>query len=353
MTEKRGVKSPFAEYIAFLPSELLPTFWTDEERSLLQGTTLGPAISAKLSALYREYESVRTATGSIPWCAANWWDEVDGLVSFDDWLQVDAMYRSRALEFPGIGDCMAPCIDMANHASGDATKAIYEVNQDHDAILMLREGHSVQEGEEVNITYGDAKGACEMIFSYGFLEDNMDSARELFLDLPMPEDDPLRKAKAAVAKTAPGFKIYETADGIRWTGDYIWLICVNEEDGLEFAVEQTTEGRQELKAFWKDTELPALEDFQALLRKDELWEVYHLRAVSILQERIATQLQVLYGSDDEVEAILQGNETGIRERPRQLALRLRILESELLEKAYSYFEDQVRFARGDVEGQIS
>ncbi|KAG9549163.1 hypothetical protein KCU79_g14531, partial [Aureobasidium melanogenum] len=78
----------------------------------------------------------------------------------------------------------------------------------------------------------------------------------------------------------------------------------------------------------------------SILEQDPLWDVYHLRAVSILQERVASQLQDLYGSDDRVDATQHGDGTGIRERAWHLAKRLRLLESELLEKAYSYYEDQ-------------
>ena len=36
-----------------------------------------------------------------------------------------------------------------------------------------------------------------MLFSYGFIEDTMISAKELFLDLDIPDDDPLKPAKKA------------------------------------------------------------------------------------------------------------------------------------------------------------
>jgi hypothetical protein len=74
------------------------------------------------------------------------------MLTFDDWMCVDAMYRSRALEFPGTGDCMVPCVDMANHASGDATAALYETDGDGNGLLLLREGKHVEPGEEVTIT---------------------------------------------------------------------------------------------------------------------------------------------------------------------------------------------------------
>jgi len=73
-------------------------------------------------------------------------------LTLDDWMRVDAMYRSRALEFPGVGDAMVPCIDMANHASGDATAALYEVDGDGNAILLLRDGKQIPTNGEITIT---------------------------------------------------------------------------------------------------------------------------------------------------------------------------------------------------------
>lgn len=63
------------------------------------------------------------------------------------------MYRSRALEYPGIGDCMVPCIDMANHAAGDYTAALYETDGSGNAILLMRDDVSIEAGGEVTIRY--------------------------------------------------------------------------------------------------------------------------------------------------------------------------------------------------------
>lgn len=342
MSEKRGVSTPFTEYVKYLPAELLPTFWTQAECQLLHGTTLAPALTAKMNSLYREFEQLRAATINVPWCAQAWWDEVDGIISFNDWLQVDAMYRSRALEFPGVGDCMVPCIDMANHTSGETTAAIYEVDDQGNALLLLRDKKTVEADGEVTITYGDKKGACEMLFSYGFIEDTMDSARELFLDLSIPEDDPLRRPKAIVASCPPGFKIFDSDTGIGWEGDYIWFICVNEEDGLEFKIQQTVDGERELVAAWKNQEMKSFGSFKSILEKDDMWDIFQLRAATVLQDRVASQLTDLYESDEEAKEAKHGEGSDIRDRPWQLATRLRSLESELLEKAYSFYEDMVR-----------
>ena len=139
-------------YIKWLPHVDLPTFWSGEDLSLLHGTSLSPAMSSKIKSLYREFEHLRDSTQNITWCQKYWWDEIEGLLQFDDWKQVDAMYRSRALEFPGIGDCMVPCIDMANHAAGDLTGALYESNANGDALLLVRPSQDLQAGDEVTIT---------------------------------------------------------------------------------------------------------------------------------------------------------------------------------------------------------
>lgn len=332
-------------YIKFLPLELLPTFWTESERALLRGTSLAPAVAAKMKSLEREFASLRQQTASIPWCAEYWWDEDRGVLSLDDWKQVDAMYRSRALEFPGIGDSMVPCLDMANHASGELTAARYETSSDGDALLLLRHEVQLRQGDEVTITYGDDKGACEMIFSYGFLEDTMSDARDIFLDLAMAKDDPLGRAKHAVASCAPGVRLSNRSGRATWEGEYIWLICLNEEDGLQFRVVQTTDGDRQLEALFKDKPLEGTARLKEHLQGDPLWEVYQLRAVSIIQDRVEQQLKVLYSVADGGRDCDRAGDDQIRHRPHELAMRLRDLETRLLEQAYEDLENEVCLER--------
>lgn len=329
-----GVLNPLTKYISFLPLAPLPTTWSTPALALLTGTSLAPAIRAKLASLLREFELLRTTTASIPWCEKYWWDEEDGFLTFDDWVCLDAMYRSRALEFPKLGDCMVPCVDMANHASGERTVAVYEVDGEGRAILVVREGMEVKEGEEVTITYGDEKGACENIFSYGFLEDTVQSARAMFLDLHIPTDDPLRPAKIAVNTSAPGFRLFDQDGHITWESDFVWLMVLNEEDGLDFKLKQTIDGEREIEAFWKDHELSGTEKLREYLASDDMWEVYQLRAVVLLQLRVESQLEVLrgFGSPERDSTVEEGH--------WNLAARLRTLEGDMLQGAYSEFEDQ-------------
>ena len=337
---KIGVLNPFSEYVKFLPLQVpIPTFWNNEERLLLTGTTLQAALESKLQRLDHEFTTLREKTISIDWCREHWWDEETGQLTFEDWKQVDAMYRSRALDLPGTGHCMVPCIDMSNHASGDHTTALYDTDSNGDATLILRGVQRLNPNAEVTITYGDEKGACEMLFSYGFIESSMTSARELFLDLEIPDDDPLKLAKKAVSKSAPGFRLFVDGDSIGWEGPFIWLIVVNEEDGLEFKLLQNANGDRELQASWKDEFVPDMTKLQTLVELEDLWDVFKLRAVSILQERVGKQLFKLEGSAKYLAEHL--TDEYIESNVKDNAGKLRQMEEALLMHAYDKFELKV------------
>lgn len=318
--------------------EALPTFWSPDELQLLVGTTLAPAVSAKMNSLRKEYDLLCTNAANT-----RWYQVVQDHLQFDDWVQVDSMYRSRALDFPQIGHCMAPCIDLANHASGRETVAVYEKDAEENAILLLRDGKKVDEAEEITITYGDEKGACEMIFSYGFVDDNMESAETLFLSLIIPDTDPLRLAKMDFADAAPGVRVVDAGNGqITWAGDFIWLLCVSEDDGLRFEIARTVDGGTEIDAFFGETQLTGgATELHRLLAETELWDIYRLRAVALLQQRVFDQMQILYTTEDAVQATHHGDTSDVSDRVYDMAVKLRRLEFDLLNTAYEAFEQQV------------
>jgi methionine aminopeptidase len=309
-------------YVKALPLELLPTFWSPDELQLLIGTTLAPATASKLRSLRREWDLVCESAARTRWhriCGSQ--------LDFDDWLQVDAMYRSRALDYPQIGHCMVPCVDLANHVAHEGTIAIYEKDAAGNAVLVLRDGKTLQEGDEVTISYGDEKGACEMLFSYGFLDQGMETAETLFLSLAFQEDDTMRAAKLEMADCAPGFKLIDAGDGeVDWTGEFVWLICVGEDDGLHFDIARTVDAAE----------------LYRLLGQSEMFDVYRLRAVMILQQRVFDQMQVLFASQEDMEAVPHGDGTDVRQQAYDQAMQLRRLEFELMERAYEDFEKQVR-----------
>ncbi|KAI1626340.1 hypothetical protein EDD37DRAFT_340359 [Exophiala viscosa] len=336
-----GFNNPLADYVKFLPKDIpLPIFYTADERELLVGTSLAEALDQKLISLQREFDSLKAATESITWCQQAWWDEITGCLDFADWKLADAVYRSRALELPrGASVGMVPVVDMANHASDDRYNARFEVDEDAGSVLLVvRDGKSIKQGDEVTIMYG-CGGACEMIFSYGFLEEHASSAREMFLALSIPADDPLKMAKIRVAQTAPGVRIYvDEADQVQWDSTFVWWACINQEDGLDFRVEQTVDGDTELKALWKENELDP-SALQAKLLQDDLRDVFVLRATVRLQQRVEEQGMRLAASEDDFDNALPGN-AQIRPYVYETVGRLRKLEMDLLTRTYETLEEQ-------------
>lgn len=158
----------------------------------------------------------------------------------------------------------------------------------------------------------------------------------MFLDLDIPDDDPLRPAKIFVSTAAPGFRIFEKSGNIDWESDFIWLVIVNEEDGLDFKIRQTIDGKREIQALWKDDNLDDTSKLRDYLHGDPLWDVYQLRATVLLQGRVELQIETLK------EVGNPEREVSTREAPWSLAKRLRKLELVMLERAMEALEDQVR-----------
>lgn len=332
----RGVRGPFADYVAFLPKTIpLPTFYTEEERDLLVGTSLRDALEQKLASLERELEQLKEATNHLEWCHKYWWE--DGDVSIADWKLVDAMYRSRALDLPNIGHAMVPVLDMANHVSGNKRNARFEVDASGNILLVREVGANLEAGEEVNITYG-AGGACETIFSYGFLDEGASNAREIFLSLDIPLDDPLRIPKKAAAKEPPGVRIFVDSEGLaQWEGTLVWWAAVNEEDGLDFQVVECEDGTRELRTLWENEEFNST-NLRARLAADEHFDIFRLRATVLVQERVDLQkAELLHSEEAYAEASLR-----VDHSLREVLNRLRSLEFDLLTSASNTLDKQVR-----------
>lgn len=206
-------------------------------------------------------------------------------------------------------------------------------------------------------SYGDDKGASEMIFSYGFLENSVEDAKQLFLDLDIPDDDPLKPAKRAICKDAPGVRLYSTNKddngknddnspaSTGWESGFVWWACVNEEDGLNFQVLQTFDGQQELRATWKGQQLnPDITSLEDLVLSDSQKDIFKLRANVIIQGRLERQLSLLEetaSAFDEVEHDPSGDRTGIRTEVYETIGRLRKLEMDLLRRGLKDLSKEV------------
>jgi hypothetical protein len=186
-----------------------------------------------------------------------------------------------------------------------------------------------------------------MLFSYGFLPEDKEDAGQVFLDLSIPDDDPLRNHKASFCKDPPGvtFSLIPPTEGrtTAWDSPFAWWACVNEEDGLKVAMLQNNDGGRELKVTWKDKEVKDSGDLRALLEADPLWDVFYLRAVALILARVNLQFYFLKQMQEVSAQISQSADMQAVFRPGVLSAtrKLRDLEEKLLEPCLKELENEV------------
>ncbi|KAF7542315.1 hypothetical protein G7Z17_g11683 [Cylindrodendrum hubeiense] len=337
-TGSRGcASSAWTEYVKFLPRSIpVPTMWTEDERALLQGTSLEAALEAKLSTLAREFDDLHEKSSALAFWAHLFWEKETA--TRQDWILADAWYRSRCLELPRAGDAMVPGLDMVNHSHRPT--AYYEEDDQDGVVLILRPGVEVTGGEEMTITYGEAKSAAEMLFSYGFIDPDS-ATHELVLPLDAMPDDPLGKAKLHAFEGRPTLKLSRTDGRLEWSSPFAYLMCLNEEDGLNFAVLQGTDGERHLRLLWQDEDVTGrAHAFTTLIEGHPLQQVFKLRVVAVLHELVSTQLMHL-GSDfshDQLEPLRRAGQ--VREECIRAAVALREFETSVLEMAVETLEQQ-------------
>lgn len=300
-------------------------------------TSIQTAVNEKLASLLAEFEKLREDTQKIPlWCHKCWWESES--LTIEDWLLLDAWWRSRCLELPNHGEAMIPCVDMVNHSL--QANAYYEEIHNNGVALLLAPNLQLDAGSEVTISYGSSKTEAEMLFNYGFL-DQESTVRGLMLNLEPFPDDPLGKAKASAFVGPPLIHLSLEEGILKWESPFVFLMCLNEEDGLEFRVLQQTDGsRSRLQVFWQGSDVTdSTNNFETLTNGHALKEVFRLRAVALLQDRIRQQLDRLYESEEVMESFAV---TALAAEPRRLnATQLRQSETGLLERAFETAGDEV------------
>ncbi|KAF6844857.1 set domain-containing protein [Colletotrichum musicola] len=287
---KGGVSTPWTEYVKYLPPQVpVTSLWTEPEREMLNGTSLESATAAKIVALTDEFDELRETSAALPFWNELFWES--DKVSLIDWARVDAWFRSRCLELPKSGEAMVPVLDLANHSS--KANAYYEENGKDEVVLLLRPGCRVESGEEMTISYGDAKSGAEMLFSYGFI-DPASAADRLTLPLAPMDDDPLGKAKAHIFEGAPNVEFDRTNGTVNWKSPFAYFMCLNEEDGLSFRVLQDHGGSRELKVFWQEEDVTATTTaFEQHINGHPQAQIFRLRVVTVLEDLVSSQLERL------------------------------------------------------------
>jgi hypothetical protein len=240
---------------------------------------------------------------------------------------------------------MVPGLDMANHSCHPT--AYYDEDDKDNVVLLVRPGRRMSAGEEVNISYGE-KAPAEMLFSYGFI-DSESSVQGLNLPVKVLPDDPLGKAKHHIFGGSPSLKLSRSDGEISWQCPFAYLMCLNEEDGLEFKVLQGEDRERELRLFWQEEDVTAqVGHFEDLIKDHPLCQIFRLRVVSVLHEVVSGHLVELSSeiSPDQLEPLRRAGL--VRDDCLQAAEKLRTIEAGVLESAALALDKQVRTTRSDL-----
>ncbi|RKF63578.1 SET domain-containing protein 8 [Erysiphe neolycopersici] len=322
---KFGLSSPWTDYVAMLPAEIpVPTMWSSKQLRMLKGTSLEAALNAKLDTLKQEFDYLYEATKEILWCENYWWKS--GKLKLHVWILLDAWFRSRSLELPVFGEAMVPCIDMVNHSKN--SNSYYESTSENGVCLLLKPQEELEPNTEITINYGETKSNAEMLYSYGFI-DQESQILSLTLSLHPLDDDPLSKAKFAAYPGSPILRIYFEDKYVKWNSPFIYFMCLNEEDGLEFKVLQQNDGNQILQVFWQDLDVSDKTDhFESLIIGHPLHKIFELRVITILCQRVEQQLEQIQQSDKIIEEM---KIDGVASERKSYAMQLRKSERYILE----------------------
>ncbi|KAK9328749.1 hypothetical protein V1520DRAFT_204197 [Lipomyces starkeyi] len=308
----------YAAYLNFMPSPLLqrsdyaqsqltslsltdlpppPTFWTPGQISKAAGTSLYSPLSAKLRLLSSEFEQFSSQWREV-------FEKVDGAgekdveISFEEYVRADWLVASRVMELP-IGDepglGVVPLIDFANHSTPFHVNARYEITDD--AVKLVSLPGQVAPEDEVLISYGPNKGTSEILFTYGFLIDSEDAGCESVK---------MRVRDGGVLQLVygrPPVAEFDVREGeVTWECEFLWLLCVTEEDEFEVSVAQKVEGPPDVDISIRGRTLSgvrgqaAVEAVKEAYGSDEkMKDVLELRRVLILEKWVSGWMEDLAG----------------------------------------------------------
>jgi hypothetical protein len=342
--EYKGTKltpDPWTEYISLQPVTVpVPALWSEAELSLLEATSLEPAVAAQLILLDREFTTIKSKAISV-----DLGKQIFEHATLGDWIWVDALYRSRSFELPISGASCVPCLDLANHGKG--RKAQWQQIVEKQTVrLVLKKGAEVKAGEEITISYGEGKPAAEMLFNYGFVKGEGEKKVMVDLDEVLAErarKDGLLKEKLEVFGKAPVLEVMtdEMHGGKgRWKSPFIEFMCVKEEDGLGFKMEGR-EGKEERRVVWKGnkdvTRMVGMWD--VFMNAQDARNVVRFRAACVVEGIVGKQLDRLRGRvEGEGEKLVESGE--VRRTVLDSVLELRRIEIGILEKVLEAVKEE-------------
>lgn len=194
LTSRRGgPKDLWTTWVESLPpmrEMKLPFSWERDDIQELYGSSIYEAVLSKLEFLKYRYnrlfedkklrEEIAEYVQSGPSPQINL--EADLELTFQDWLLIESWICSRSLEVldrplpdvkeaspDGLRTGLVPVVDLCNHEEVEwNAKYDFDLSTGAVTLIPIKE---IKKGDQIYITYGEEKGAGEMLFTYGFIPD--------------------------------------------------------------------------------------------------------------------------------------------------------------------------------------
>ncbi len=105
-------------------------------------------------------------------------------------------------------------------------------------------------------------------------------------------------------------------------------------------LQQIDGSRSSLRVFWQGFDVTeSTQDFESLTTGHKLKDIFLLRVIALLQDRISEQLERLYESEGAMPSLIESSFVDYNRLKN--ALRLRKSETLLLEKSFTAVDEQV------------
>jgi hypothetical protein len=349
-----NVVDPWREYILLQPVDVpVPTMWSPAELSLLKGTSLESTVAARLALLQREFSLITSRTQSLPFWHETFFHNNGAPVSLQDWVWLDALFRSRSFDLPNSGESMVPCLDLANHST-TSTAYVQHETQTGSVTLMARKENiaGLRPGDEITISYGRDKPAAEMLFNYGFIprdshrSTSVEQSRSLVISLDdtpswthWARDDPFLAVKLELFNDAPMLRLSVDQRGVAtWTCSFAYILCISEEDGFQFKKVEGEDGRGGWALLWGGKDITRMAGMLGLWLNAQgcLSVIIERRIVSVLSGVVADQLKRMREQEVEIGVV----EDGIRPSVLRSVIQLRDVEMTILERCLRALEEK-------------
>lgn len=195
MFEKKNPLSPWNKFLSVLPEDYsnFPIFFTPEEISYLNGSSLLKILTKEIKCLEQDYLIISSAN----------------LLTYEEFLKGRMLVSSRLFSVKAEKDQsgLVPFADFFNHTYKSSLSWGYNFD---DNGFTVETQESYERGMEITIDYGK-KSNLKLMMGYGFATEE-NTADEYIFELYLKKSDPLYGIKSEIIQNKNEFHLSATTE---------------------------------------------------------------------------------------------------------------------------------------------